>query len=335
MKPRHQYRHNTLLLTLPAVLWLSGTQGIHAQTNRYWDPSGSGNFGSIGATPTWTSPLNLIWTNDSTGGSTRLANYTTTLTDICNWGGPTAALGGGTVPVGTVNAGSLSFNTISGSGTVTLSGGTITLASATSINALTSTQTHTISSTLAGAATSMTKTGLGTIVLSGSNTYAGSTIISAGTLTLGNANALANSPLDTATSIAGTASSGLKATVASLTFGGISGNKDLASVFTTTSGGFGSLSSLTLNPANAVITTYSGIISDGAVGMTLTKNGAGTQVLQGANSYTGATTVNAGTLTLDYSTQDNNKLSDTGALVLGNGTINLAGGTGCMTKIFH
>jgi autotransporter-associated beta strand protein len=84
---------------------------------------------------------------------------------------------------------------------------------------------------------------------------------------------------------------------------------------------------ITLNPGNAVTTTYSGIIADGAAGMTLAKSGAGTQVLQGANTYTGATTVNAGKLTLDYSTQDNSKLSDTGALVLGNGTVELAGGT--------
>lgn len=309
------------------ALSLAGITSAGAQTNRYWDPSSGGNFGAISSATTWTSPLNLIWTNSNTGNTTRLGNFTTTLTDICNWGGPVGALGGGTVPVGTVNAHSLSFNTISVSGTVTLSGGTITLAATTSINALTSTQTHTISSTLAGAATSLTKTGLGTIVLSGSNAFAGSTVISAGTLTLGNANALANSPLDTLTSIAGTASSGLKATVPSLTFGGLSGDKDLAAVFTTTSGGFGSVTGLTLNPGNAVTTTYSGIIADGAVGMTLTKSGAGTQVLQGANTYTGATTVNAGKLTLDYTTQDNSKLSDTGALVLGNGTLELAGGT--------
>jgi autotransporter-associated beta strand protein len=320
MKLKSQNRLALMALTL------AGITSAGAQTNRYWDPSGSGSMGSIDGT-TWTSPVNLYWTNSPAGDSTRLGNFTTTLTDICNWGGPSVALGvgTGTVPVATVNAHSLSFNLITGN--MTLSGGTITLASTTSINALTSSQTHTISSTLAGAATSLTKTGLGTIVLSGSNTYTGSTIISAGTLTLGNTNALVNSPLDTLASIAGTDSSGLKATVTSLTFGGFSGDKDLASVFTTTSGGFGSVTGITLNPGNAVTTTYSGIIADGAAGMTLTKSGTGTQVLQGANTYTGATTVNAGKLTLDYSTQDNSKLSDTGALALGFGTLELAGGT--------
>jgi autotransporter-associated beta strand protein len=318
----------TQLPVLAAALTLAGTQAGHAQltTNRYWDPASSGSFGTINNTTVWVSPLNIVWTNSNTGGTTRLQNYTTTLNDICNWGGPTAALGGGTVPVGTVNAGWLSFNTISGSGTVTLSGGTITLNAIAKIIANTASQTHTISSTLAGAATSLTKEGPGTIVLSGSNTYGGSTIISAGTLTLGNSGALANSPLDTASSILGTATSGLKATVASLVFGGLTGDKDLASVFTTTSGGFDSVTGITLNPGSAATTSYAAVIADGAAGMALTKNGLGTQVLAGANTFTGSTTVNAGTLKLDYGAQDNSKLSDTGGLVLGNGTVELAGG---------
>lgn len=90
-------------------------------TNRYWDPASGGNFGSVDGSITWASPLNLIWTNSDTGATTRLGNYTTTLDDICNFGGPTGSLGVSTtapatptIPVSTVNAGSLSFNTLGG-----------------------------------------------------------------------------------------------------------------------------------------------------------------------------------------------------------------------------
>jgi autotransporter-associated beta strand protein/T5SS/PEP-CTERM-associated repeat protein len=60
--------------------------------------------------------------------------------------------------------------------------------------------------------------------------------------------------------------------------------------------------------------------------LSVNKLGSGTTILNASNSYTGPTTVNAGTLTLDYSTQNNNKLSDTAALILAGGTLNLTGG---------
>ena len=51
---------------------------------------------------------------------------------------------------------------------------------------------------------------------------------------------------------------------------------------------------------NNLTTTYSGIIRDGgysgATGGSLTKVGTGTLTLEGANTYTGDTTVSAGTL---------------------------------------
>ncbi len=167
--------------------------------------------------------------------------------------------------------------------------------------------------------TSLTKAGSGTLTLSGANTYAGITTLSAGTLALGNNLALQNSTLDTA------GAGVMNATgFTTPTFGGLTGGKNLASVITT---GYGNVTGITLNPGSGVSNTYSGVIANGAAGMTLTKSGAGTQILSGANTYTGATTVSAGTLTLDYSTQDNSKISGTAALTLGGGTLDLSGGT--------
>ena len=72
-------------------------------------------------------------------------------------------------------------------------------------------------------------------------------------------------------------------------------------------------------------TTFAGAIS-GAGG--LIKDGASTQVLSGANaSYTGSTTVNAGTLELNYSTNNGTKLSSSAVLTLGSATLQLTGGT--------
>lgn len=72
-------------------------------------------------------------------------------------------------------------------------------------------------------------------------------------------------------------------------------------------------------------TIFAGAIS-GAGG--LIKDGASTQVLSGSNaSYTGTTTVRAGALVLDYSTNNGTKLSSTAVLTLGSATLQLTGGT--------
>jgi autotransporter-associated beta strand protein len=108
--------------------------------------------------------------------------------------------------------------------------------------------------------------------------------------------------------------------VTALTLGGLTGNKNLASVFATTSGGYDGVAALTLNPVADATHSYTGVIADGAAGMTLTKSGAGTQVLAGANSYTGATSINAGTLTLGA----NDVIPNSSEISLGSATLDAA-----------
>ena len=164
---------------------------------------------------------------------------------------------------------------------------------------------------------SLTKSGSGMFTLSGANTFTGTTKITSGILSLGHSQSLQNSALDTLNSIAGDLTNGLQTTVTSLTIGGLTGNKDLAAMFETTSGGYSGVTALTLKPGTGTTPMYSGIISDGAVGMTLTKTGAGTQTLSGANTYTGTTTISAGTLALGAS----NTLPDTTAVAISSATL--------------
>ena len=141
--------------------------------------------------------------------------------------------------------------------------------------------------------------GNGTLLLSGANTFSGPTAVTGGILSLGNSLALQNSPLDTATSVTGSTSAGLRTTVTTLTLGGLTGSGNMAAsggIFTTSTGGYGSVTTLTLNPGTGASPEYSGSITNGASGMNLIKSGAGTQTLSGTNTYTGATNVAAGML---------------------------------------
>lgn len=149
---------------------------------------------------------------------------------------------------------------------------------------------------------SLNKADAGRWILSNANTFSGATLVSAGILELTNSLALQNSPLDATNSVTGAAAAGLRTTVTTLTIGGLNGTKNLSTLFTTTTGGYGGVTALTLNPVADVTTSYSGVIANGAAGMSLTKTGAGTQILSGVNTYTGATAVNAGTLLVNGST---------------------------------
>jgi autotransporter-associated beta strand protein len=128
-----------------------------------------------------------------------------------------------------------------------------------------------------GINTALNKTGAGTLVLSAANDFTGNVNISAGTV-----------------SVAGTANLGNVGNDVSISNGGT-----LAVTGTTTflnGRDFKIAGQSTIDIASATTTTLQGIVADGATAGTLIKAGAGTLLLSGANSYTGATNVNGGTL---------------------------------------
>ncbi len=220
-------------------------------------------------------------------------------------------------------------------------------------------------STASGGTRGITKTGTGTLVLSGANSYDGTTTVSAGVLNIQNSTALGTTTGSTSVTSGATlqiqgVNVGAEALtlngagVASVSGGAIGQNGALVNVSGTNSYGglltLGSASTIssdsgTLNLTNTGTISGSGfaltltgagngsvssIIGTGAG--TLTKTGTGTWTLSANNTYTGGTTINAGTLTLDYSTVAS-KLADTGVLNFGGGTLNLSGGASAHTEV--
>jgi fibronectin-binding autotransporter adhesin len=180
------------------------------------------------------------------------------------------------------------INGLSGSGTITRSGATDTSTLVVGDNNTSSTFTGSISQTAGTVA--LTKVGSGTLTLSGTNTYSGGTNVSAGTLSL---------LTTTAKPSTGTISVAAGAT---LSFGVTGANPftagEVNSLFTNTP-----LVGVTMNAASLVgIDTTGGDFTFGtSVASTtrgLNKLGSNTLTLTGANAYTGATTLTAGTLSV-------------------------------------
>jgi autotransporter-associated beta strand protein len=140
---------------------------------------------------------------------------------------------------------------------------------------------------------SLTKVGDGTLILSNANTFTGSAAASAGILSLTNSDALQSSTFDTTASITGDALNGLRTNQTTLKLGGLSGNKNLADIFTTDNGGYDAVTTIALATPAGLNPNYSGVI-DGA--RSLTQAGPGAQTLSGANTYTGGSTVSGGGL---------------------------------------
>ncbi|HRG10625.1 MAG TPA: autotransporter-associated beta strand repeat-containing protein, partial [Cyclobacteriaceae bacterium] len=153
------------------------------------------------------------------------------------------------------------------------------------------------------------KNGTGTWILSGTNTFTGSVLINTGTVRLSSAGALNGSN----TVAFGAGSTGvLQLNGNTYTIAGLNTNATVGTPIVENSAA--GVAQLTVLTAGA--STYAGVIRNGGVGtLSLGKAGAGSLTLSGNNTHTGGTTLLAGILNINSSTD------------VGSGTFNINGGT--------
>ncbi|HEX7817042.1 MAG TPA: autotransporter-associated beta strand repeat-containing protein, partial [Dyella sp.] len=209
----------------------------------------------------------------------------------------------------TLNGGLVNFNNggVFGAGAVSANGGAIgastggvTLGNNFTLGAggvtAAGANNFTLSGVLSGTG-GLTQNGSGITTLSGANTYTGATTIAAGTLALGSTGSLLSTGAVNLSGATGTFD--ISGTSAGSTIGTLTG----------VAGSQVALGARSLTLGNAANTSYAGSIN-GTGG--LVKQGTGTFSLSGANTYTGGTTVNAGTLAVT----GGGSLASTGAVSL-------------------
>ncbi len=300
--------------------------------------SNAGALRNIGGANTWTGAVSLGGAgNNNIGVDAGSLNISGVISGAA--GNDLNKVGTGLLTLSGANT--FSGNTIIGAGTVAISndnnlgtapgaatagklvlnGGTLENTASLTLNAnrgitlgnssgtfLTDTGTTLTYNGVAAGSGALNKTGSGTMVLGGVNTYTGATNISQGTLQLGVNNALGNTAV--------TVSSGATFNVNNVTdtIGSLAG----AGAVTL---GTGSLTA----GSNNTSTTYSGNMS--GTGGSFTKIGNGTMTITGTNTYTGNTTIGNGTanaaniLNIGSSTA----LSSSSPVVLSGGTLAIGG----------
>ena len=156
-----------------------------------------------------------------------------------------------------------------------------------------------ISAAIAGAQ-GLVKAGAGTLNLSGANTYSGGTTVNQGTLTIGTGGTLGAVTgalfVNNTNTGAGTAAVLNLATAVNTTTGSLSGTIAVPSSGVNTAT-INTQSGRTFTVNQTTAGTYAGAIA-GAGDFVLGASSTNTLILTGANTYTGTTTVNAGTLSL-------------------------------------
>lgn len=167
----------------------------------------------------------------------------------------------------------------------------------------------------------LAKNGASTWVLDGANTYSGTTSVNGGTLRAGSTQAFG-------------------ALAGAVVNGGTLDLNGFDTTFTSLAGTGGSIAlgnaTLAVNGPTGTNTSYAGSIN-GSGG--LSKQGGSMLTLSGASTYTGTTTVNGGTLGLNFAASGapaSNIINSSSTLNMGGGALNVIGiGGGATTQTFN
>jgi len=310
------------------------TKGLTFNTGALYTLAGSDTLtlGTNGITANETATINCPISASSPETLTAAVGKTLTLGGAVSAGTNLLSIGGAgaiklgasdrisdTTPIAVNSTGSFDLGGYNETvGAVTLTAGTI--ANGNLYGTSYTVSAGTISANLGNNGTStLTKTTTGTVILSGANAYTGGTIVQGGTLKLGAAGVLADTGVLTVN------------TDAAATFD-LNGNSETVGAVTLTTGNIIGTGGGTLYGTSYAVSAgaISATLGDNGTS-TLTKTTAGTVTLSAANTYTGATTINAGVLGVSTLANGGSNsgigasTSDAANLVLGGGTLQYSG----------
>ena len=267
-----------ITLTTAAIIGGTGdatASGIISGTGTL-TKSGAGAW-TISGINTYTSTTSIV------AGTIKMGSATSTLGPVAN----SAITITGTLDL---NGNSLEVGSIAGTGTITSGlSGSVTL----TVGANNSSTTFSGVINDGNGQVSLIKKGTGTHTLSGANLYTGTTTVNAGTLTLGNNAALGNVSGGTTIALGATIDLNGFSSAEPFTISGSLVNNSANAA--TSTGSITLATAAIIGGSGAGGATASGIVSGTG---TLQKTGTGTWNLSGVNTYTGSTTVSAGTLQL-------------------------------------
>ncbi|MEY3829745.1 MAG: hypothetical protein RL636_1446, partial [Verrucomicrobiota bacterium] len=317
-------RLNTPTLATPNILVSAGVLELQRVSTAFSGGTirvSSGAELALRSTDTWgQSSTTTAATLILEGGTLSSNGSFNTLNNLTLNGGTINANGGFNASFGSFQLGGTV--TVNRNASIVQSGtnGNINLAS-TVIN-VNAGATLTSNAVLQGTST-LTKGGVGELVLTGASTYSGGTTLNAGGLHIGNNAALGTGTV-TFSGVNGWLSSDgttarTLANALAFTNDAILGNGTKNGLLTFTG-------ATTISNART-ITALSDVVFSGAVGGTgsLQKIGLGNLTLSGTNTLSGNLQVQSGKLTLDYGT--NNTAKFAGVLNLQGGTLDLVGGS--------